>query len=74
MKSDNNKKSCIHLEGHHDDTTMEEVGTTKFFGLRIDSKFHWKECSKYRGVLYLPNLPCFAMRQSNQSGKQILKN
>jgi hypothetical protein len=74
MKFGNNKKSCIHLEGDNDDTTMEEVGTTKFFGLQIDSKFRWKECSKYRGVLYLPSSPCFAMRQSNQLGKHILKN
>jgi hypothetical protein len=67
MKFATNEKSCMHLNGGHDVKTTEEVGTTKFFGRQIDNNFHWKEHSKYRGVLYILSSPCFALRQSNHS-------
>jgi hypothetical protein len=43
MNSCTNSKTCINLNIGYDDKAMEEVETTKFLGLQIDSNFNWKK-------------------------------
>jgi hypothetical protein len=42
MKFCTNNKTCVNLNMGFDDETIEEVETTKFLGLQIDSNLNWK--------------------------------
>jgi hypothetical protein len=55
-----NNKTCVNLNMGFDDKTIEEVETTKFLGLQIDSNLNWKTHIQY----IIPKLSsaCFAMR------------
>jgi hypothetical protein len=54
------KKTCFNLNTGYDDKPTEEVDTTKFLGLQIDSNLNWKAHIQYN----MPKLcsACFAMR------------
>jgi hypothetical protein len=60
MKFCTNNKTCVNLNMGFDDKTIEEVETTKFLGLQIDSSLNWKTHIQY----IIPKLSsaCFAMR------------
>jgi hypothetical protein len=59
MKFCTNNKTCVNLNMGFDDKTIEEVETTKFLGLQIDSNLNWKTHIQY----IIPKLSsaCFAM-------------
>jgi hypothetical protein len=40
MKFCTNSKTCDNLNIRYDDKTIEEVETTKFLGLQVDSNLH----------------------------------
>jgi hypothetical protein len=47
MKLCTNNKNCVNLNMGFDDKTIEEVETTKFLGLQIDSNLNWKTHIQY---------------------------
>jgi hypothetical protein len=43
MKCYTKNKSCVNINIGYVDKTTEEVETTKFFGIQIDSNLNWKK-------------------------------
>jgi hypothetical protein len=60
MKFCTTNKKCVNLRKEYVDKTIEEVETTKFIGLQVDSNLNWKTHIQY----IIPKLSsaCFAMR------------
>jgi hypothetical protein len=59
MKLCTTNKNCVNLSIRYVDKTTEEVETTKFLGLQVDSNLTWKTHIQY----IIPKLSsaCFAM-------------
>jgi hypothetical protein len=73
MKFCTNSKTCDNLNIRYDDKTIEEVQTTKFLGLQVDSNLHWKtyllHCNKIPFIFLFCVQDWRDLGQANESVK-----